>query len=193
MRILTTPPILSSAVIASIGIASLAFAPAAQGQTSLSANIGVGGNGSYQRQTVERTSNRTYTVEVRGDRRDGRDAVRKDALYKAAKETLKKDYDWFRVINQETDTEVKEVSTRNSNRASAGFEREPVRSCGLLGCKTEYRTTYSARSDPFERDRFERDREETRYTVRLDYIMGTGPVQDIEAVYDARRVKNDRS
>jgi|GEM_PF-1529257 len=149
---------------------------------SISAHATIGTSSSYNPQT-ERVSLRTYDVKVRGDRRDSRDEVMDKALYKAAKETLSKDYDWFRVID--SDTEEVTVETRDRSRASAGFERRPVRSCGLLSCSTSYETSYRGGFET--RDRV---REESTYTVRLEYEMGTGSVQDRDRVYDARIVKS---
>lgn len=53
----------------------------------------------------ERVSAKTYEVNVRGNSYDDRDEVLEDALRKAAKKTIKNDYDWFRVIDREIETE----------------------------------------------------------------------------------------
>lgn len=131
----------------------------------------------------ERVSSKTYEVKVRGDSYDDRDEVMEEALYKAAKKTIKNDYDWFRVIDRETESE----KSRTSNNYRGSVERVPERRCGLLGCSTSYRTHY--RNDI--RADFN-DREKVKYSVRLEYVMGIGPVKDSLNVYDAREVKASR-
>ncbi len=128
----------------------------------------------------ERTSTKTYEVSAKGNKYDGRDKVFDDALYKAAKKTLKNDYDWFRVIDREYETE----KTTSSNRFRESVRRVPERRCGLLGCSTTYRTDYHSdiRSGFYDRD-------EIKHSVRIEYIMGIGPVEDIKNVYDARDIK----
>jgi len=133
----------------------------------------------------ELTAGRTFSVTVDGDRRDSRDEVYEEALYLAAKKTDRNDFEWFRVINKETDRETTKTRDRGS-RAEAGFERAPVRRCGLLGCKTEYRTQYRG---GFGTDFPER--EDTLYSVTLDFEMGVGPATDGGRIYYADEIKRD--
>ena len=128
----------------------------------------------------ERVSTKTYEVNVRGNSYDDRDEVLKDALRKAAKKTIKNDYDWFRVINREIESEEKAIS----NSYHGSVERVPERRCGLLGCTT----TYSTQTRNDFRASFN-DRESVRHSIRLEYVMGIGPVKDSKNVYDARDVK----
>ena len=133
----------------------------------------------------ELTAGRTFSVTVDGDRRDSRDEVYEEALYLAAKKTERNDFEWFRVVNKETDRETTKTRDRGS-RAEAGFERAPVRRCGLLGCKTEYRTQY--------RGEFGTDfpeREDTLYSVTLDFEMGVGPATNGGRIYYADEIKRD--
>jgi len=131
----------------------------------------------------ERVSTKTYQVSVDGKRRDNKSDVLDKALYKAAKKTLDKDYDWFRVVNR--DTETIETRGRNNSGFSTTYERAPQRNCGLLGCSTTYETQSRSR---FEADLSSRD--ETRHNITIEYEMGIGEVEDNEDVYDARIVKN---
>ena len=128
-------------------------------------------------------SDKTYEVNVEGKRRDDLDDVMNKALYKAAKKTLKSDYEWFRVILNETE-KSSEKESRVGSRFAGGFETVPERRCGLLGCSNSTRTTYRGgiRSDFPER-------KTTRYSVTLEYKMGSGPVADNNNVYDAKIVK----
>lgn len=157
--------------------------------STASADVGINGNISAEISSSDynpdkqRVSLRTYNVKVSGDRSDSRDEVMDKALYKAAKETLSKDYTWFRIVNRDTEEVTRE--TRDRSHIGADFERRPVRSCGLLTCSTSYETRYSGEIGT--RDRVRND---TTYTVRLEYEMGTGIVNYNDRVYDARIVKN---
>lgn len=132
--------------------------------------------------SLERISPDTFSVMIDGDKNDDRQDVYEEALYKAAKKTLKYDYDWFRVIDRESDKET--VTERTRSAVVGRYDRVPERRCGLLGCKTYYRSYYSGGfSTPSQ------ERERTLYSVSLDFEMGVGPVEDTENVYDARVVK----
>ncbi|RKQ69616.1 hypothetical protein DES40_2419 [Litorimonas taeanensis] len=130
-----------------------------------------------------RISDRVYDVRAEGNRRDSRDDVIDEALYKAAQKTLNKDYDWFRVLDRDTDRETV-YSDRGGSSFEARYERVPVQRCGLLACSTSYETQRSgyieARSP---------ERRETRYSVTLEFEMGTGPMPRSGEVYDARLVR----
>lgn len=165
--------VMTTALTATLAISAPALA---QTSATMAAEVTLGA----QSQTF--TSDRTYEVEVDGNRRDSRQDVFEEALYKAAKKTLKKDYEWFRVVDKETEKDT--VRTESRNEARAGFEREPVRRCGLLGCTTEYRTTYRGGFDSSFPER-----EDTIYTVILEYEMGAGPAPVSDNVYDARDTK----
>lgn len=134
----------------------------------------------------EIVSSRTYTVSAEGKRRDSRDDVYESALQMAAKKTLRLNYDWFRVLDKETERETVRTE-RFPSRASAGFERRPVKTCGLLGCTTRYERDYRAelQSDFPQRS-------DTYYEVTLDFEMGRGPVTDGGRVYDAGNVRRTR-
>jgi len=160
--------------IIGIATASPLVSTAQDVSTAISASATVGA----------KTSGKTYTVSTKGDRRDSAQDVFDEALYKAAKKTLRKDFEWFRIIDKETEKE-----TERTRGERAGFEtryeRVPVRSCGLLGCTTSsqsYRTTEFNSGTP--------DRKETTYSVDLEFEMGVGTPPNSKNVYNARIVKN---
>ena len=163
----------------------LAFAPNAYaGDISGSATVEINKGSSYSAPATERVSTQTYIVSVDGDGNDSRRKVLNKALVKAAKKTLKYDYDWFRIVERETDKETR--TTRRRGGFEGSFHTVPERRCGLLSCRTTTRTYYSGGvSSDFP------DREDTVYTVTLEFRMGIGPVQDTDSVYDARQVKRD--
>ena len=134
----------------------------------------------------ELTSAREYTVFAEGSRRDSRDDVYDEALYKASAKTLREGFDWFRIVDSDIDRETVRSDGRAS-RIRGGFERTPVKRCGLLGCTTRYETNYRSEvetSFPERRDRV--------YEVTLDFVMGTGPVYEGGKVHFARNIKETR-
>lgn len=158
-----------------------AILAAGTSMTSLAwaSDVKVSASASINSPADQRVSDRVYDVRVKGDRNDTRNEVYDEALYKAAKKTRKKDYDWFRVIDSDIERETRIRDSQSGFEAE--YERVPYRSCGLLTCKTEYRTERST-TIRIDAD----DREETRYVVDLDFQMGWGPMPRDGEVYDAR-------
>jgi len=152
--------------------------------TAFATDVAIEARASINTSSETRISDRTYDVKVRGDRNASRSEVYDEALYKAARKTRKKDYDWFRVI--ESDIERDRRRIENDTAFEAGYERVPYRSCGLLTCRTEYRTEKRT-SVTLDFD----DREETRYTVELEFQVGWGPMPVDGEVYDARQAERD--
>lgn len=164
-----------------VSLAMLCLTPvgtASAQNTSVNANVNIGSEDqrSY-------TSSRTYVVTVDGGKRDNRQEVFEEALDRAATKTLRNDYDWFRIIDRETSKETTKTESRSG--FSARYERVPERRCGLLGCTTTYRDHYRG---GFESDFPER--EDTVYTVTLEFEMGSGPYANARNVYDARSIRN---
>jgi len=133
---------------------------------------------------IERVSPRLYSITVNGDGNDSKEKVLNKALYKASKKTLKYDYDWFRIVENETEKE--RVIYRDRSRAQAGFETVPERHCGLLGCTTRTRTHYSGHIGTNWPDK-----KDEVYSITLEFEMGIGRIADYENVYDARKTKRD--
>lgn len=135
-----------------------------------------------QASSMIETTSKTYSASAEGDRNDSAQEVFDKAIYKAAKKTLKEDYTWFQIIDRETEKET----TRTEDRPGfeTRYERVPVQSCGLLGCRTTTRT--------YRRDTFDvggADRVETRYAVDIEFVMGRGATPPQGDVYDAAMVK----
>ncbi len=155
-----------------------------KGTVNAQSNTNVFANASTQRNSAERVSPRIYSVTVDGDRKDTREDVVEKALYKAAKKTLKYDYDWFRVV--ETDIDRERIGNTRSSKIHSGFETRPYRECGLLGCTTTHRTNYNSRisSNGDSRSR-------VYYSVVLEYEMGKGQVLNPGEIYDANQAKRE--
>jgi len=62
------------------------------------------------------------------------------ALLRAAEITLLFNYDWFRVVNQDT-----QLASRNNPAivSSVGTGQQVRRDCGLLGCTTTVSPSYT--------------------------------------------------
>ncbi|GHA81264.1 hypothetical protein GCM10009069_00270 [Algimonas arctica] len=151
---------------------------------SMATDVTVKAGASIEAPITRRTADRTFDVKVRGKRDESRSEVYDEALYEAARKTRKKDYDWFRIVESEIDSDTRR--TDNESGFEAGYERVPYKSCGLLTCRTEYRTERrTSVSIDFD------DREETRYTVKLEFEAGWGSMPIDGETYDARRVERD--
>lgn len=127
-------------------------------------------------------SSKTYTVKVKGSKKDSQNDVLEDALYKVANKTLKADYDWFKIVNRETDSH--KTIEKRSTGVRSNFETAPVRRCGLLSCKTQYRAQYGAS----QYDNPSRN-EVTLHNVTLEYRMGRGPMDNSDNYYNAKLLK----
>ena len=170
-------PLLASAMLLTVAT------PAWAGDgTNISTSVTVESNSDRDRIQRYRVSDRTYEVFYYGDRRDSRRDVMDRVLFKAAKKTLDKGYDWFRVVNRETESET-ERSSRYSARGE--FYTVPERHCGLLTCTTRSRTYYRGGIDAGYPSR-----DDTVYTVVLEIELGEGYVRARDDVYDAKIVKN---
>lgn len=91
------------------------------------------------------------------------------AMLRAAELTLLEGYDWFIVIDRETQVDTHSTGTGSS--LSASSRRDVVQECGLLGCKT---TTYPR----------------TEYGLGLD--VGNSSQSKIESILEIRLGKGVR-
>ena len=98
------------------------------------------------------------------------------ALMRSAQLTLEQGGQWFQVVHSDTDTDLKQ---RSSIETDFGPDYAVRRSCGLLGCTTE--------AVPVMR-RTEIETVETRkvYEHSMEILMGHGAkVQGADRAYDA--------
>lgn len=166
--------ILTSALVAVLSVPALA---AGAQSIAVGAEVQIGSDAE-----AERVSERIYAVSVDGGRRDSREDVYEEALYLAAKKTLRNDYDWFRIVERQTEKET--TRTQRRSEFSGRYERVPERRCGLLNCTTTYRDYYHGGFDTGSPAR-----EDSVYTVTLEFQMGYGPYRNSVGVYDAQSVK----
>lgn len=122
------------------------------------------------------TENR-YRVSFRGNSGTSSDQVKDMALLRAAELTLLNNYDWFRVVSQQTD----EQQLGTAVATAAGGPPTTYRSCGALGCTTTVM--------PSEPTVIVGDDGRNRYETSIEIVMGDGRVEDPTTVYDASEIR----
>ena len=124
------------------------------------------------------TDNR-YRINYSGDVRDTSDEVKDKALLRAAELTLRNDYDWFRVVNQETQ---QNTTTTPVTTTTTSPTQQVVRDCGPLGCTTTVTPAYTG-------TQIVTSREQDRFSTSLEIVMGDGRLDDPTTAYDASELR----
>lgn len=126
------------------------------------------------------TENR-YRVSFRGNAGTTSDQVKDMALLRAAELTLLNNYDWFRVVSQQTDEQ------QAGAVVGTAVPETPTtyRTCGALGCTT---TVVPAESTVI----VDGDGHNT-YQTSIEIVMGDGRVDDPTTVYDASEIRRSLS
>lgn len=146
---------------------------------SQSAYMAADGSRDYGYSENQLTENR-YRVHFKGNGRTGSDEVKDMALLRAAELTLLNDYDWFRVVNQETD---QQTSTTQQASTTLGPNQRVFTDCGLLGCTTTVTPAYTGVQVVSTRDI-------DRYNTSIEIVMGKGELEDSTAAYNALEIRN---
>jgi len=122
-----------------------------------------------------------YRVVYRA-RGDDVGAAQDYALLRASELTLQSRYDWFRVLDSSTNV----VSDADPSYGTT-LRRDQVitRECGLLGCRTSARPTYTYGN---ELGTYDIDNDTV---VAIEIIMGSGPIPRGVRGYDARRIDDE--
>ncbi len=136
-------------------------------------------SGSGYGYSESRISNERYRVvyEARGDNRG---EAMDYAMLRAAELTMQKGFDWFEVVDRQTEV-VREKSDPDFG-FGASTQTTTTRSCGLLGCSTTTRPTYgssAAISTGVDRERI---------VSMIEIRMGRGIRPSTRSTYDAREV-----
>lgn len=119
-----------------------------------------------------------YRVSFQGGSTTSSDAVKNMVLLRAAELAMSQDYDWFRLLSQ--DTEKKTRSTPQTVSTFGGGQRV-YRDCGLLGCTTTVTPDYTGVG-------VITTRESDRYRSTIDIVLGKGEVEQSTDVYNAREL-----
>jgi hypothetical protein len=126
------------------------------------------------------TDNR-YRVSYRGTDGVTENQVKDMALLRAAELTLVNNYDWFRVVSQQTE----EQQLGGPSVTAANGIPSTYRSCNSAGCTT---TVVPADSPVLVGDDAN-----NRYETSIEIVMGDGRVEDTTTVYDASEIRRSLS
>lgn len=126
------------------------------------------------------TENR-YRVTFKGNTRTSSNEVKDMALLRAAEITMLNNYDWFRIVDQETEGE-KLVDSSVSTGISTPTQVQ--KNCGLLGCTTTV-------SPGIEGAVITTQNIDNRYNTSIEIVMGNGKVDDVTEVYDAAELRRN--
>ncbi|WP_417465215.1 CC0125/CC1285 family lipoprotein [Kordiimonas sp.] len=100
------------------------------------------------------------------------------ALLRAAELTLEKGYDWFEVVDRDTD--IDRSDSHSHAVASMRVHATTYRECGVLSCRTVTRPTYI---EPGITETRHAERETT--VTLIEIVMGAGKKPDGGAFYEA--------
>lgn len=130
------------------------------------------GLGSY---TESRLTDDRYRVTFIGEPHATADQVKDLALLRAAEITLANNYDWFRVVNQETKAQN---TVQPATVTTTGPTQQVTRDCGPLGCTTTVTPAYTG-------TQVVTVQENDRYTTSIEFVMGDGRLRDPTVAYNA--------
>lgn len=131
-----------------------------------------------------------YRVSFTGDGSMSEESVRELALLRAAELTREEDYDWFRIVEEETAETAQVVRTQDDSEVTivtgddevrvVEEDDEPtvVRECGPRGCTTTIAPDY-------EGPEVVTVREADHYVTTIEIEMGDGDVLNPASVYNA--------
>jgi hypothetical protein len=135
------------------------------------------GDDGYREQRIE---DDRWRVSFRGNANTDLAAVEHALLYRAAELTLQQGYEWFRVVDHDTDAKTRVETTAPHRPFYDGFGR----------LYYHPRFGWFAWHDPFW-DNEIRVRERTRYEASAEIQLGRGPKPEESQVYGAREVERN--
>ena len=134
----------------------------------------------YGHYTTQLAENR-YRIVFNGGRTASLNTTRDYALLRAAELTLQEGYDWFQVVDRETNTDRR----RPEPQMALGYERAYYveRSCGLLAC------TQSVQPRDYRYMRISNEPVRSVHSHSLEIVTGSGAMPtDGGNYYDASSV-----
>ena len=132
--------------------------------------------------TESRITDNRYRVTFKGNSNTTGDEVKDMALLRAAEITLLNNYDWFRVLTQETQQD----STDTPVATTRGPTQQVFRDCGPRGCTTTVTPAYTGTE-------VVTIRELDRYTTSIEIVMGDDNLDDPTSAYDAAELRRNLS
>ena len=131
--------------------------------------------------TESRITENRYRVNFRGNSRTSSNDVKDMALLRAAEITLLNDYDWFRIVNQDT---LQSLSTSPQTQSRLSSGRRVYQNCGLLGCTTSVSPAYRSIEVVTQG-------ETDSYTTTIEIVMGKGELSDQTSAYNATELRSN--
>ena len=125
-----------------------------------------------------------YRIDFVGNRFTKESVIKDYAMLRAAELTTLKGYDWFTILDSETE---KDTQTRQQMAMSGSTGNKVVRKCGLLGCSTYVTPDYAGVGiETYEVD--------GKVSTSLQIAMGSGAAKNPNAVFNAKELaKNMRN
>jgi len=140
----------------------------------------VGGEGAGLGSFSEsRLTDDRYRITFHGEPQATSDQVKDLALLRAAEVTLANDYDWFRVVNQET-AATTNVTPTTVTTTTPG-QTVTTRDCGPLGCTTTVTPAYTG-------TQVVAVKEDDAFSTSIEIVMGDGNLRDPTVAYDAEEL-----
>jgi len=124
------------------------------------------------------TSNR-WRITFEGNSLTRSEKVQDYTLLRAAELTLEQGYDWFRIADRNTDEERR---VRGSSSLGVGSIPVIETRCGVVTCTSVYTHSGAGIGTSIHFPM----RETTRYTTRIEIVMGNDTPESPDDIYDAR-------
>lgn len=131
--------------------------------------------------TETRLTDSLYRIDFEGNRFTDKTRIKDYAMLRAAELTMQKGYDWFAILDSETNQETK---TRPQTDMSAATGTRTVQKCGLLGCATYGSPSYSGLD-------IETYEVEGKVSTSLQISMGKGDANNPSSVFNAKELANN--
>lgn len=136
--------------------------------------------GAYGYSDTKLSENR-YRISFQGKSSTPSDAVKNMVLLRAAELAMSKDYDWFRLVREDTEKETRSTPQAVGTYSSGS---RVYRDCGLLGCTTTVTPDYTGVG-------VVTTHQTDRYQTVIEIILGKGEVEQNTDVYNARELYNN--
>ena len=131
--------------------------------------------------TETRLTGTQYRINFVGNRFTKESRIKDYAMLRAAQLTTQNGYDWFTILDSETDRETK---TRSEPMVSVSTRDPVVRKCGLLGCSSYATADYSGVG-------IETYEVEGKVSTSLQISMGSGEAENPSSVFNAKELTNN--
>ncbi|GAA0199489.1 hypothetical protein GCM10009123_03600 [Kangiella japonica] len=124
-------------------------------------------------------SDKRYRVGFNGNTTTSQNTVKDYALLRAAELTLQEGGTWFQIVDRSSDKQSHHSPARTEVRRTDVIERD----CGLLGCETRRRPSYTTTVG------VEAGTSKSKYSSSLEIMIGDGEMPQSDGqYYDAQQL-----